>query len=602
MIARVFYHKYPRGSFMIKKFVIRLIQWAIYHLDPTHRNMENISMDNIKKFTHVELKKFQSDFGTVDTVMRTVPYETWILRTKSFELIAADKHRVVDQYDQCVWLEDLKPGDIIRTKNGLEPVVEIRNLHIRVHHYCLHVTSQDENNHLFYANDILSHNTTCSAAYILWRAMFVENQTILIVANMKEQALEIVNRVKEMYEELPHWLAAGAITYNKGTLEFDTGTRILSRATSANSARGLSVDLLYIDEFDFVPPRIAQEFWTSVRPTLAATKGDCIITSTPLSDEGEFAKIWFGANTLQNHKGLEDARGIGINGFRAFKSTWRDVPERTPSWAELEIQQIGMTRFLREYECEFVGYDNTLIDNVVMQQLTAIDPETIDEFDVRWYSDIEPNKTYIIGYDPSSGIDRDLSAIQVLRIPDMVQVAEWCNSKVSMPDQVKIYKHIINKVFYKLKTNPNQIGEPEVYWSFEQNGGWGETVINLMRELGEDTFLGYGIKEKNKTRLGLYTTGNNKLTACMKLKQLIERRKLTINSKAFLSQLKNFVTHAGSFAAKQGQQDDLVMAMVICVRILERIKDWDDRYGIALETAKENKDEPKHPPMPMIFG
>lgn len=190
--------------------------------------------------------------------------------------------------------------------------------------------------------------STCAAAYLLWFAMFVPDSTILIAAHKHTGAQEIMQRIRYMYENLPNYLRAGATSYNKGSLEFDNGSRIISATTTENTGRGMSLTLVYLDEFAFVRPKIAKEFWTSLSPTLS-TGGKCIITSTPNNDDDQFAQIWNQADKTIDEYGND--RGVGVNGFRGIKFEWSHHPERDQSWADAEQAKIGEERFKREHLC-----------------------------------------------------------------------------------------------------------------------------------------------------------------------------------------------------------------------------------------------------------
>ncbi len=192
--------------------------------------------------------------------------------------------------------------------------------------------------------------TTCAAAYLLWYAMFVPDSTILVVANKFAQALEIMERVRYYYQNLPNHIRAGVTEYNKGSVSFDNGSRIVSRATSGDAGRGLAVSLLYCDEFAFVPPNKQREFWTSIQPTLS-TGGNCIITSTPKNDEDEFAQLWKGAEDNTDDFGNMNLNGVGKNGFFSVKVTWKEHPERDEEWAKEFRESLGEARFRQEFEC-----------------------------------------------------------------------------------------------------------------------------------------------------------------------------------------------------------------------------------------------------------
>lgn len=202
-----------------------------------------------------------------------------------------------------------------------------------------------------YSISLLSRQTgksTCAAGYLLWFAMFKPDSTILVAAHKRDGANEIMTRLRYMYESCPDFIRAGVTAYNKGSLEFDNGSKIIAQATTENTGRGLSLSLVYLDEFAFVPPRVAREFWTSISPTLS-TGGKCIITSTPNQDDDQFAQIWKQAIRRVDEFGNETE--TGINGFRPFIATWDCHPDRDQNWADNERAKIGEERFRREHLC-----------------------------------------------------------------------------------------------------------------------------------------------------------------------------------------------------------------------------------------------------------
>jgi len=167
--------------------------------------------------------------------------------------------------------------------------------------------------------------TTSAAGYLLWYAMFKPDSTILIAAHKYTGAQEIMQRIRYAYELCPDFIRAGCTSYNKGSIEFENGSRIVSQTTTETTGRGMSITLLYCDEFAFVRPTIAKEFWTSISPTLS-TGGKAIITSTPNSDEDQFALIWKQANKCVDEYG--NSTVLGINGFKGYQSHWNEHPDR----------------------------------------------------------------------------------------------------------------------------------------------------------------------------------------------------------------------------------------------------------------------------------
>lgn len=450
-----------------------------------------------------------------------------------------------------------------------------------------------------------SGKTTCAAGFLLWYAMFEDDVTILIAANKFRAATEIMDRIKFAYEELPDWLRAGVATYNVQDIKFDNGSRIRATTTTPDSGRGMSISLLYLDEFAFVKPRIAEEFWTAMAPTLA-TGGKCIITSTPNSDEDKFAEIWLGANKTEDDYGNTLPDGIGINGFKGFHAHYSEVPGRDEEWAKRERAKIGADKFDREYDCKFLTADETLINAVTLLKLQGVDPR-FKQNEVRWYDELRPNQTYLIALDPSAGVGKDYSAIEVFSIPDMKQVAEWSHNRTSIPNQVKTMQNIINWIHSEQKKLSGQRGEPDIYFTVENNS-WGEAALLTINEIGEERFNAQMLHEPkvrgvSRPRKGLNTNGRTKALACSKLKSLIEGGRLTVSSRPLVRQLKMFVSKGESFAAKQGENDDCVMATLMCVRMMQMVQNWDDRVGDLLRDRFGDEADWEEPmPMSVIIN
>ena len=408
--------------------------------------------------------------------------------------------------------------------------------------------------------------STCAAAYLLWYAMFMPDSTILIAAHKHTGSQEIMQRVRFMYEHVENYIRAGSTSYNKGSIEFENGSRIVSATTTETTGRGMSLTLVYLDEFAYVPPRIAREFWTAISPTLS-TGGKCIITSTPNQDDDQFAQIWKGAERTVDEFGNDT--GVGINGFKGIKFIWNSHPERTQSWADEERYKIGEERFRREHLCEFITDDETLINPMKLLMLHGVDP-TMKAGQVRWYKNIEPNRSYVCGWDPSLGTGGDMAAIQVFELPTMKQVAEWQHNKTDIRGQLRI---LVGMTTY-LTEEVKKLGKQDVYWSVENNT-LGEAALVAITEYGEDRIPGIFISEPGGKRRGFNTTHKSKLPACAKFKHWIETDKMLISSKNLVREIKNFVAHGNSFAAKSGETDDLVMATLLCVRLIDYLSNYD---------------------------
>lgn len=424
--------------------------------------------------------------------------------------------------------------------------------------------------------------STTAAGYLLWYAMFVPDSTVLVAAHKYTGSQEIMQRIRYAYESVPDFVRAGVTSYNKGSIDFDNGSRIVSATTTENTGRGMSISLLYCDEFAFVRPTIASEFWTSISPTLA-TGGKCIITSTPNSDEDQFAQIWRQANKQLDEYGNET--DVGINGFKAYRSSWQEHPDRDDKWAIGMRAQLGEERFRREMECEFIIYDETLISPLFLTEMAGIDPMS-KQGQVRWYKKPEKGNVYIVALDPSLGTGGDPSAIQVLELPSMQQVAEWQHNKTPVQQQVRILSEITKGLAEIVNT------DTDIYYSVENNT-LGEAALVAIDEFGEEKIRGVFLSEPKKIgggtrhRKGFTTTNKSKLTACSKLKNLIETRKLHVASKGLVSELKTFIAKGNGFAAKEGETDDLVMSMILAVRMATFLREYDPNLDEKLKDSSE---------------
>lgn len=432
--------------------------------------------------------------------------------------------------------------------------------------------------------------STSAAGYLLWYAMFVPDSTILIAAHKYTGAQEIMQRIRFAYELCPNHIRAGCTSYNKGSLEFENGSRIVSATTTENTGRGMSISLLYADEFAFVRPTIAKEFWTSISPTLA-TGGKAIITSTPNSDEDQFAYIWKGANKTEDEFGNQRADGLGINGFRAYRAYWREHPDRDEVWADEQRAQLGDERFRREMDCEFVINDETLISPIKLLDLEGREPLR-KTGQVRWYRPIDPEAMYIVALDPSLGTGGDPAAIQVFEAGSTQQVAEWRHNRTDVPTQVKILADIVKELHAVVKD------QKRIYYSVENNT-LGEAALISIAEYGEENIPGYFLSDNSVTgttgrrfRKGFNTTNKAKITACNKLKILVESGRMQLYSKPLISELKTFVANGTSYAAKPGETDDLVMSSLLATRMLMMLQTYHADLDAHLKDHSDNIVEP----------
>jgi hypothetical protein len=433
--------------------------------------------------------------------------------------------------------------------------------------------------------------TTVAGGYLLWYAMFIPDSTILVASNKYTGAQEIMNRVRFAYESVPDHIRAGATDYNKGSITFDNGSRIVSATTTETTGRGMSISLLYCDELAFVRPTWAKEFWTSISPTLS-TGGKAIITSTPNSDEDMFAEIWKEANKKFDEFG--NTTLVGRNGFSPYIATWDRHPERDETWAARERSSVGSDRFERENNCKFIIYDETLIAPSKLIDLTGIDPIE-KQGQIRWYEKPQRGHIYIVTLDPSLGTGGDPSAIQVFDATTMSQVAEWQHNLTPIQQQVGILSSICKHIVSMTNDRDN------LYYTVENNT-IGEAALNAISDLGEENIPGDFLSEPAKMgssrryRKGFNTTNTSKLAACAKFKLWVETDKLKLRSKSLISELKTFVAHGNSYQAKIGETDDLISATLLIVRVIVHLRQYDANLS---ENLMMDRSE-IIPPMPFV--
>jgi hypothetical protein len=339
-----------------------------------------------------------------------------------------------------------------------------------------------------------------------------------------------------------------------------------------------------------VRPGIAKEFWTSISPTLA-TGGKAIITSTPNSDEDQFALLWKGANRCEDAYG--NPTELGINGFRAYRSYWNEHPDRDETWAAEQRAQLGDDRFRREMGCEFIINDETLIAPAKLLDLQGHEP-MYKIGQVRWYQRPKKDRIYVVALDPSLGTGGDPAAIQVFEANTTEQIAEWRHNRTTIPEQVRILSDICKHLNETVQDPKN------IYFSIENNT-IGEAALISIAEYGEEKIEGYFLSEPGggggrRYRKGFNTTHKQKLAACSKLKILVETSKMKIRSSALVSELKTFVASGMSYAAKIGETDDLVMSTLLAIRMMVLLQTFD----IGIDNQLRDHGEVVDPPMPFI--
>lgn len=420
--------------------------------------------------------------------------------------------------------------------------------------------------------------TETSAAYILWFSIFHKEKTILIASNKSDNAKEIIGKVVFAYEELPDWIKPGINenTWNKFSLEFENRSRIIAATTAVDTGRGLTIDLLYVDELAFVKPHIQDQFFTSILPTLASREdAKMIISSTPNGDINLFANIWRAAQAK-----VKDA-------FFSIFVPWYAMPGRDEKYKQRMIAQFGHRRWRQEFECEFLSSEHTLIDTMIINQIEAKNRENdikpifqIDEFD--FWKSINRGNSYIVSVDLSEGGGDDYSVIEVFEFPTMEQTAEYSTNNTSPAMLYGKLKNILRYLEHYAK---------DVYFSVENNS-LGQSIVALYEADMSPPEKSFFVFEKGKDKLGIATTSKSKPKSCLLLKEMIIKDQMKIYSEKLLTELKSYVRKAGSYKAQTGSTDDHIAATLIALRIVEELAEFDESayhklYISGLEAIEE---------------
>jgi hypothetical protein len=394
-----------------------------------------------------------------------------------------------------------------------------------------------------------SGKSTVVTAYLLWYVLFNQNVNVAILANKAATAREMLGRLQLSYENLPKWLQQGILQWNRGSLELENGSKILAASTSASAVRGMSFNVIFLDEFAFVPNHIADQFFSSVYPTVSSGKSTkVIIISTP-HGMNMFYKLWHDAEK-------------GKNEYVPTEVHWSQVPGRDAAWKEQTIKNTSEAQFKVEFECEFLGSVDTLINPSKLRTMPYVDPIKQSK-GLAVYEQVEKDHNYIITVDVARGTSNDYSAFMVMdttTLPYKV-VARYRNNEIKpivFPNIIVDVAKNYNNAYILCEVN--DIGG-QVADIIQFDLEYENLLMAAMRgRAGQQ--LGQGFSGK-KTQLGVKMSTAVKHVGCSNLKALIEEDKLIIPDYDTIAELTTFIVKGQSFAAEDGCNDDLAMCLVI---------------------------------------
>ena len=392
--------------------------------------------------------------------------------------------------------------------------------------------------------------STTSVAFILWYVLFNQGKNVGILANKGELAQELLGRLQLAYESLPFWLQQGVETYNKRSIVLENGSRVIATSSSGSAARGMSFSLIFLDEFAFVPPHDAEDFFRSVYPTISSgSDTKMIVVSTP-KGMNHFYKMWMEAQE-------------GRSAFKPIEINWWDVPGRNEDWKQQQIANTSEDQFRQEFETQFIGSASTLISPTKLSNMSFINPiRKKDEVD--FYEEPKEDHRYLITVDCARGLRLDYSAFVVFDVTTMPYkvVAKYRSNTITpmiYPQFLANIGHYFNNAHILVETN--DVG--------------GQVVSSLHEDMEYENVLktvskgraGFVLGEGQGSKLGVTTSSSVKTKGCSNFKSLIETDKLLTEDYEIYVEMTTFTRKNdnvnSAFAAEPGTNDDLVMCMVL---------------------------------------
>ena len=394
-----------------------------------------------------------------------------------------------------------------------------------------------------------SGKSTTIISYLLHYALFNPNVNVAVLANKSSTARDILSRLQLAYENLPKWMQQGVVAWNKGNIELENGSKIIAAATSSSAIRGGSYNIIFLDEFAFVPSNVAEQFFASVYPTITSGQNTkVIIVSTP-HGMNQFYKLWVDAEE-------------GRNNYIPTEVHWSEVPGRDAAWKEETIRNTSESQFNSEFECEFLGSIDTLISPTKLKQLTYRTPIRSNSGLDLYEMPLEKS-TYIITADVARGTQNDYSAFLVFDITTIPYkvVAKYRDNEIKpllFPTKIHEVAKAYNQAFVMIEVN--DIGE-QVASTMQFDLEYDNLIMASMRGRAGQV-LGGGFSG-GRAQLGVRTTKAVKKIGCSNLKQLVEDNKLIIEDYDCINELSTFIIKGSSFQADDGCNDDTVACLFL---------------------------------------
>lgn len=587
-------------------FLIQFIEkWEHINLSLDEDDISKKILDSIK----IKNLKINTPEGYVDIqeIHKTQPYTLWKIKTKfGLKLECADKHILFDKLNNEIFVKDLKIGDSIQTKNGLDKITYIKKLPFKVSMYDITV---DNKSHTYYSNGIKSHNTTTIAAYFAWYMCFHNDRNLAILANKQATAFEIVNKVTDVFKGLPFFLKPGIVNIGAGGMRLDNGCYLTSQATTKTAQIGFTIHVLYADEFAHIQKGIAEDFWRSVYPTLASSEiSQCIISSTPNGDDNVFFDIW-------------DKSQRGQNSFMSIRVDWWEVPGHDEEWRKRMIADFGEENFAQEFGLDFnragsnlllTGNDllfmNKIQKDYVFQELNKTDLDDLLYRNLRWDDSFDPNEDFdskkyrfVLSNDTGEGKDEEELKDNDYNICNIFKI-----EPKSIPQLKKLRKDemTIKNMFRMVQVGlyRDNVKDEENCAKITRSIAFDQFGVELCKILIEMNFNGKHFLDKLSThdkfddsvvlhtyhtkpipgekpprrKAGFKVTPGNKDFFCKLGKKMVHTRVMILNEKETIKEFKAFGKTKNGRWKGIGTHDDIAMSAINLSHLFDEpeYEDW----------------------------
>lgn len=562
---------------LIEKFEYRFL--SLDENDIDKKILNTVDLNDIRVLT-------DKGWAEATNIHITQPYKIWRLVTDTGKFLeCADNHIIFDKYFNQIFVKDLKQGDCIQTKDGLESIVSVGFYNSSVSMYDLTVNSAD---HRYYTNDILSHNTVMSSIFLAWFTIFNYDKNVLLVGNKGVTTKEIMDKINNILEGLPFFLKPGMVKKDVMTLFFDNKCKIIGQNTTKKAGIGYTIHLLYLDEFAHIQEHIKIPFYQNIQPVLSASKkSKSIITST--------------ANGFDLFHDIYQGAVNGSNGYNPIKVDWWQIPGRDEEWKLDQIQLLGSEdAFNEQHGCQFLKSSTLLLSGDLLRQMNMsskvyvfhefdqLDDLYIDYSGLRWDPDFDIDELeseqnfFVISVDIAEGVGRDYTVLNIFQVDHisekeikklqspggiyeffgMKQVGMFRNNLMSIDD--------VSKILYELSVNI--FSSENLRLVIEYNTYGTHLIKNLQtlypnsNDFDEETIVKYSHRLNSKVKqFGIRIQKDSKKFYCEGAKKHFDNGRMIITEKKAIEEAGLFTKMLnGSYSAQAGHDDIMMTCINAC--------------------------------------